>query len=181
MPPKRIMFIRHAEKPGEPPCKDDSGVRKDGETDKESLAVRGWVRAGALVRFFATGHDLRPDVIFPAKADGSSHRPKQTVTPLAKLLGLTINDTHAKDELKPLVADLLQQDGTVLVAWEHKVIPKLVRLLHDGKDVPAEWPDARFDMVWMLDRTGDGWTFLQLPQLLLDGDSATPIPLKPNH
>ena len=32
-------------------------------------------------------------------------------------------------------------------------------------------PDAQFDVVWIADRAGDGWSFRQLPQMLLEGDS----------
>ena len=40
----KIMVIRHAEKPdGE-----HEGVTSHGETDKRSLIVRGWQRAGGL-------------------------------------------------------------------------------------------------------------------------------------
>src|SRR5271155_5881231 len=47
--PGTIMIIRHVEKPqGQ-----TAGVTIDGEQDEEELTVRGWQRAGALVRFFA--------------------------------------------------------------------------------------------------------------------------------
>jgi hypothetical protein len=39
----------------------------------------------------------------------------------------------------------------------------------------SDGPDDRFDVVWLFDRTDTGWSFSQLPQLLLSGDSANPI------
>ena len=56
MPATKIMIIRHAERPP-----DDGlihGVNMSGTKDPEELTVRGWQRAGALVRFFApaNGH-----------------------------------------------------------------------------------------------------------------------------
>ena len=43
--PSKIIVIRHAEKPDAT----DEGVTPHGAGDKESLIVRGWQRAGALV------------------------------------------------------------------------------------------------------------------------------------
>ena len=42
---------------------------------------------------------------------------------------------------------------------------------------PAQWPDDRFDMIWVVDRDGANgpWHFAQVPQLLLSGDVAHPI------
>jgi hypothetical protein len=180
MTPKRIMFIRHAEKPGVPGGGKGEGVQPDGSQDGESLTVRGWQRAGALVQFFARP-ELKPGVIF---ASGLGHgskskRPMQTVMPLADLLneteGVALLTTHLKDDLQPLMEDVLSRQGPVLVAWEHKRIPALVGLLPNSPSVPSDWPDDRFDVVWLFDRTDTGWSFSQLPQLLLSGDSANPI------
>jgi hypothetical protein len=92
MAPHRILIIRHAEKPHEPPCENDDGVKKSGEIDKESLTVRGWQRAGALVHFFTSEADLSPDAIFAAGIGEirPSRRPKQTLMPLAEWLGIKI-------------------------------------------------------------------------------------------
>jgi broad specificity phosphatase PhoE len=176
MTPKRIMFIRHAEKSDVP----GKGVQPDGMQDDESLTVRGWQRAGALAQFFARP-ELKPGVIF---ASGLGHgskskRPLQTVTPLAELLNETeqvaLITTHLKDDLQALMDDVLSRDGPVLVAWEHKRIPELVGLLPKPPRVPSNWPDDRFDLVWLFVRTDTDWSFSQLPQLLLSGDSADPI------
>ena len=177
MAPTRIMFIRHAEKPHEPPCENDDGVKKSGETDKESLTVRGWQRAGALAHFFSSQLPVRPNVIFASGiGDGSkSHRPKQTATPLAELIKLDINTSHLKNDVKPLMDDVRKQTGIVLVAWEHQLIPSLVGELPNAPTVPKKWPDDRFDIVWVLDADGASWKFSQIPQLLLDGDSSKPI------
>jgi hypothetical protein len=180
MAPSRIQFIRHAEKPHEPPCENDDGVKKSGEIDKESLTVQGWQRAGALAHFFSAQLPVRPNVIFASGLGhkSESHRPKQTVTPLANLLKININDSHLKDDLKPLIDEVMQQTGIVLAAWEHQLIPSLVGLLPNAPNVPPKWPDDRFDIVWVFDAAGLGWTFSQIPQLLLSGDSADPIPMQ---
>jgi hypothetical protein len=65
----------------------------------------------------------------------------------------------------------------VLIAWEHEAIPAIAnRILGDMTRCPQKWPDTRFDLVWVLDRQPSGhWTFAQVPQMLLSGDSAMPI------
>lgn len=162
MPPTKVMIIRHAEKPALVPEKRD-GVERDGSQDLELLIVEGWERAGALVRFFAPedGHFqakgiARPQKIYaPGIGVGSdSKRPKQTVAALAKLPGLAIDDGFLKGEEAKLAAAILENSGVVLVSWEHKAIHHIVTGL--GGDRPPEWPDDRFDMVFVLDRAGDG-------------------------
>ena len=177
MAPTRIMFIRHAEKPHEPPCENDDGVKENGETDTESLTVQGWQRAGALAHFFSSQLPVRPNVIFASgiSDDSKSHRPKQTVTPLAELIKIDINTNHLKNDLKPLIDEVRKQTGIVLVTWEHRLIPSLVSELPSAPTVPKKWPDHRFDIVWVLDADGANWKFSQIPQLLLAGDSSKPI------
>jgi broad specificity phosphatase PhoE len=177
MAPRRILIIRHAEKPHEPPCENDDGVKRNGAIDKESLTVRGWQRAGALVHFFTSEPELSPDVIFAAGIgeQSASHRPKQTVMPIAEWLGIKIHDHHLKDDIEPLVDDVLGHDGVVLISWEHHRIPDVAALLPHAPAAPAKWPDERFDIVWVLDRDGARWKFSQLPQMLLAGDSEKKI------
>ncbi|MFF7636081.1 hypothetical protein ACFZB9_23480 [Kitasatospora sp. NPDC008050] len=181
-----IMIIRHAEKPtgsGAP-----YGVTDQGTKDSESLTIRGWTRAGALVALFAprTGAGAaapapagltRPATVYAADPDtGGSKRPAQTVTPLAAALGLTLDTRYAKGNEAGLAAALLATSGPQLVAWEHESIAAI--LAHLGTITPAppaHWPDTRFDVVWVLTADGAGWTFTQVPQLLLAGDSPDPI------
>ncbi|NML97738.1 phosphoglycerate mutase family protein [Paraburkholderia sp. RP-4-7] len=183
MAPDRIMFIRHAEKPT---ANEGIGIEADGKADDESLAVRGWQRAGALARFFCPIHEphsarLTPASVFaPGNGPASkSKRAMQTVAPLVALLRQTsqVNyvTTYLKDDGPALMGDVLTQSGVVLIAWEHKVLPSLFGHVPRAPAVPAMWPEDRFDMVWILDRAPGGWSFSQLPQLLLAGDSAEPI------
>jgi broad specificity phosphatase PhoE len=178
MSPKRIMFIRHAEKPGT--GTDGNGVTPEGAEDDESLTVRGWQRAGALASFFSKPERCPTAIFASGLGPGSkSKRPMQTVTPLADLLNQTkqvaFMTTYLKDDLKPLMKDVLSREGVVLIAWEHKGIPDLARQLSGAASVPPNWPDDRFDMVWVFDKSDSDWVFSQLPQLLLAGDSAEPI------
>ncbi|WP_345814912.1 phosphoglycerate mutase family protein [Paraburkholderia sp. PREW-6R] len=183
MAPHRIMFIRHAEKPD---ASSGTGIDADGKPDEESLAVRGWQRAGALVRFFCPAEDShatqrRPGTVFaPGTGPASeSRRAMQTVTPLVAKVRETSKvefiTTYLKDDGEALMKDVLTRAGVVLISWEHKVLPTLIGHMPGAPAVPSKWPDKRFDMVWVLDRDDDTWSFSQLPQLLLAGDSDEPI------
>jgi hypothetical protein len=175
MAAKRIMFIRHAEGPD----KGHRGVKSNGKADKESLIVRGWQRAGALARFFSpvSGRsNVTPSTIFAARVvvlDSTSKRPMETVKPLVKLLDSAVkfNTDHPKNDIQGLMKDVLKKQGTVLIAWEHQLIPGAVGQLPNAPAVPKKWPGKRFDIVWVFDRTATGWKFSQKPQLLLAGDS----------
>ena len=181
MPAGKIMLIRHAEKP------DDSGgirgVDASGRQDSRELTVRGWQRAAALLRFFAPrdGHFAdrlieTPQTIFAGAAQGRSLRPLHTVQALAQDLGLVVRDEFAgEDQVPLLVAAAEACDGVVLISWRHDSIAAIARALARGRSTPPEWDPLRFDMVWVFCRADDAWTFEQVPQLVLPGDSADPI------
>jgi hypothetical protein len=178
---KKIMLVRHGEKPD----KGDSihGVDAEGGHDKNDLSPKGWQRSGALIRFFNPVNGqfshaalARPNAMFAASPEGhvKSLRSQNTVQALADSLGLRINLKHAKGEEKALVEDALAKDGVVLIAWEHHAIVHIANfVLGDEKTSPQEWPDSRFDLVWVLDQQAHPgeWKFAQVPQLLLPDDS----------
>lgn len=54
----KVMIIRHADKPPEPPKEPPPfGVTREGTQDEQALIVRGWQRAGALASFFDPASD----------------------------------------------------------------------------------------------------------------------------
>ena len=182
---QRIMIIRHGEKHRDGGI--DRGVNLDGLHTKHELTVRGWQRAGALVRYFAPVGGLAADAplstpaaIFASAATdfSPSLRALHTVQPLAELLALEIDARFAEGEERFAAAAMLAVDGPVLVAWHHNHIARLATVIA-GSDIacPPGWPDERFDLVWVLDRAGPAmpWTLRQVPQLLFAGDSPLPI------
>ncbi len=176
-PPQQILLIRHAEKPS--PLGPASGVTEDGRLDPHALVPRGWQRAGALAHLFSTaqGDVARPVHLFapPAAGETGDHgRPYQTITPLSAKLGLAIDAAHALDAEGELVTAVLQRDGVVLIAWEHKRIPRIANaILGDATTAPQQWPDERFDLIWVFERdpANGRYRFRQRPQLVLGGDS----------
>ena len=183
MPATKIMIVRHAEKPGGRV----KGVTAAGSESPEELVVRGWQRSGALVRLFAPRHGkfvdrhlARPKTIFAPNVDkhSDSLRPQHTVLALATLLEVKLDLRFPKDDEAGLVKAAIAAKGPVLIAWEHEDIPTIVNGIVDNNTTcPQKWPDTRFDLVWILDRrkSGSGWKFRQVPQLLLPGDSKKPI------
>jgi hypothetical protein len=182
----KIMLIRHAEKPpGNPP---PHGINAKGDHDEESLTVQGWQRAGALAVFFAPSAGLfqsskiaTPATVYASQiiSGNGSERPQETVIPLIDKLGsgkVKVKFNYAKGQEKE-VANLAQaRNGVVLICWEHHNISKIVNHFPISKNnttpVPSEWPDDRFDLVWVFDLASGsgGYRFTQIPQLLLAGD-----------
>jgi hypothetical protein len=180
----KIMLIRHGEKPTDNPP--SAGVGESGNQDPEELSVRGWQRAGALIRFFAPRDGVfanaglaTPDSIFASGIGQHSHslRPQHTLSPLARALGKAVNVSHLKGEEIPLAQDVLSAGGVVLISWQHERIPAIAnQILGSDLVCPQIWPSDRFDLVWILDALPDGhWSFAQIPQFLLGGDEPAPI------
>jgi hypothetical protein len=164
--PARILIIRHGEKPS--------------DAEMVGLSEEGKERAKALHKLFEKSDERpdpfpRPDFIFATKDSKKSHRPRLTVTPLAKKLELKIDDRFANADFAKLANELLSESKyagkTVLVGWHHGIIPQLAAKL-GAKDAPDTWKDAVFDRVWQLDYDDKGKvTFQNLPQHLMPGDS----------
>jgi broad specificity phosphatase PhoE len=186
MPTTKIMIVRHAEKP----VNGVAGVTVQGVDDAEELTVQGWQRAGALIGLFSPprGQACRPGLATPQRLFASgigphskSLRPQHTILPLSAKLGQKIDTSILKGGEAELVDRITNVGGIVLVAWEHEAIPTIAQaILRQAGSCPANWPDNRFDLVWVFDRAiGAGpWSFSQVPQLLLAGDEAGLISLE---
>ena len=182
---RKVMVIRHAEKPASDIR--HIGVTLEGKREKECLTVRGWQRAGALASFFAprNGSFSEPAISLPQHLFASkptrrngSRRPMETITPLAEKLGLPINIEFVKFHYESMLDEALSSPGIVLICWQQELIPNIANyILRSKKISPQDWPDDRFDMVWVFDRVGRSanYSFCQVPQCLLIGDLMTPI------
>jgi hypothetical protein len=164
--PAEVILIRHAEKP-------DEG---------NELSLAGRERAAALVPYFLENPVVlkfgRPVAIYAQsqKHATSSVRSIQTVQPLADSLHLKINNTFERDDYKKMVAEIKHDqkyDGhTVLICWEHKVIPEIAKEFA-ADDAPQKWRGTAFDRTWILTATKSDhrYKFDDLPQKLMFGDS----------
>jgi len=175
----QIMLIRHGEKP--PHAPPPHGVSAHGERDAESLTVRGWQRAGALASLFSPtvpkehrhGLSVPSHLYACASRKHVSKRSRQTLTPLAKKLGIEVNEDFSSGEEDDLAKHAQQRTGAVLICWRHHSLHVLAQhVLGDHATYPTSWSEDRFDVVWVLDldpATGQ-YAFRQVAQELLDGD-----------
>ena len=200
--PEVIYIIRHGEKPadvtppppGQPPPAPVApfGVDFDGNENVHSLLPRGWQRSGALAALFdpAAGSPqagLRtPASLFsPWYGDPTKtavHRTYQTIQGLSGRLGLQVNSPFPEGQESQLAASVVSgYSGVVLICWEHQHIPALAVAIPTvaATVIPAAWPGERFDVVWSFTVVPGAhpvqYTFGQVPQQLLSGDSDTVI------
>jgi len=202
-PPETIYIIRHGEKPADlPPAGPGQsppapappfGIDDQGIQDAHSLLPRGWQRSGALAALFdpalgnlQAGLQTPAALISPSYGDPgktAAHRTYQTIQGLADRLGLQIVSPFAEGQEPQLAASVVSDySGVVLICWEHDHIPALASSLPaiPGTVIPQTWPGDRFDVIWAFTLVpGAGpaqYSFGQVPQQLMSGDTDTAIP-----
>jgi hypothetical protein len=112
----------------------------------------------------------------PAPSGGStetSHRPLETITPLATALNLTPKTPYS-DKHYARVAHDVRQDypgQVVLICWHHGTMQYLAEAL--GATVVNPWRGTVFDRVWEIDYSQNPPRFTDHPQRLLFNDAAT--------
>ncbi|MFJ4247282.1 flagellar basal body-associated protein FliL [Pseudomonas sp. NPDC089741] len=136
-----VLIIRHAEKP---------------EVGRE-LNARGEQRAAAYADYFdplkLNGQTLIPQRLIATADSAQSIRPRQTLIPLSQRLQLPIEQPFANNDVDKLVNQLRasNQANTVLIAWHHGHINKLIAAF--GGNGPAligqpKWPVDVYD--WLI-------------------------------
>ncbi|HEX4249120.1 MAG TPA: hypothetical protein VH008_14755 [Pseudonocardia sp.] len=172
-----IMIIRHGEKPGA--LGDDEGVDPDGKSDNHALTARGWDRARALVPLFAPASgQLHPGLARHTAiyASGGNHkqgeRTRQTVTPLATQLGITLNTQYSKGQEATMAQEVARRTEPTLICWQHGELPAIAAAIPNVTPAaPTHWPGSRFDLIWSLTPAAGGWAFQQIPEMIMAGDS----------
>jgi hypothetical protein len=187
--PDAIYIIRHGEKPAEPPPRRAApahrGVDFHGNQNEHSLLPRGWQRSGALAALFdpsqgplRAGLQVPRMLISPSYGDNSKtaqHRTHQTIRGISDRLGIAIAADFGKGHEPQLAAALAESGpGAVLICWDHAHIPALASALPlvQGTVIPQTWPADRYDVIWTFTLVTSGaYSFGQVPQLLLSGDT----------
>ena len=164
--PAQVLLIRHAEKPPAGAASVD-------------LSPQGKQRSVALPKLFQKS-DSRPhpfpapDFIFATQNSKHSHRPVETVKPLAKKLGLPIKADYPDDDFAKLGDEIFKNPHyagkVVLICWHHGKMPELATALQ-APGVPSKWKGQVFDRVWQITYDKGKASFTDRPQQLLPSDS----------
>jgi hypothetical protein len=143
--PAQIILIRHAEKPADP---------KD-----PHLSSAGRKRAERLVSFITTDPDMTrfgpPAAIYATATtnDDDGQRTQETVAPLARDLKLQVQTPYHGKEFAKLAKEILANSAydrkTVLICWNHEVIPELAAAL-GVKTEPEKWKSSVYDLVYII-------------------------------
>jgi len=170
-----ILIIRHAEKPA----------------DGHGLSADGVARADAYVNYFknyqVNGQPLKLTGLFTTADSKQSHRPRLTLEPTSKALGLPI-ESRFKDENYQDLADELQSKSHgegLLIAWHHQKIPALLQSLGaDPKQVipRGKWPENVYNWLIQLryDENGHLIEAKRIEEKLMPDDTSQSALATPN-
>jgi len=116
------------------------------------LSPRGQARAYCLVNVFGkNGTYATPQKIYaqsPTEKKQST-RPKDTVTPLAKLIDLDVDISYTSGQIKKLTKNIMNtSEEIVLVSWSNDNIPEIAKKF--GINNPPKWNSNTFDEIWMI-------------------------------
>ena len=179
MAPVRVVILRHGEKPGDPAAPDDPS--------SPDLSAEGLARAQMLATLIPMKFGPL-DYLFAAADSENSHRPVETVKPLAKKIGFgpdRFDKIYPNKAYAKLAEDLLSKSEysrkLIVICWHHGNIPELglalgatstqlataPELIHrpssDGNGL--KWKPTVFDRFWVLDfAAGGGVQFQSIPQ-----------------
>jgi len=131
----KLVFIRHAEK----------------SEEGDNLNCQGLNRSMQLPAVLFKKFGKPNNIYVPALGlgDVTKHaRMLQTITPFVAKYGLTVNSEYDEDDYKKIGKALLNENGTIIIVWEHKNIPPILAYL--GVNGYLNWPDNDFDSIWIV-------------------------------
>jgi hypothetical protein len=129
-------MIRHGEKP---------------HGDSHELSLPGKRRADCIASIFRKHpyHTPKRIIAQPARGKYRSKRPVQTVRPLSKAIGVSIEQSCEGDDIHCVRDKIKEGNGPILISWEHKRLSKIIKSFLDVD--PPKYPKNRYDLVWVLD------------------------------
>jgi hypothetical protein len=138
-PSLKVIIIRH----GENPLKGDN------------LSCQGLNRSIQLPPVLYSKFGIPNFAYVPALGRGSATkhaRMFQTIVPMSIKYNLKINSNYDEDDSINLAADIRTKNGIVLVVWDHKAIPPIVRALGVA-GFHLKWSEEDFDSIWIVTYT----------------------------
>ena len=164
--PASVVLIRHAEKP-------DIGAEVSQQGCERAYALPAFFQQDPVVNQFG-----KPVAYFAQrpKGDTSSLRPVQTLAPSASAAQLPVSAPVVRDDFLTLVQQLLSspefEGKTVVVAWEHNVIPQFAGALGlKDSSTPTGWPGSVYDQAWIITFLADRVALSIEPEHVLPGDN----------
>jgi len=135
IPELKLVFIRHAEKPIE-----GNNLSCQGINRSLKLPTVLFEKFGRPQRLLVPSVDLGVTT--------TTARMFQTITPFAIKYNISINTKFLVEEKKKVAKYLMKRKGTVIITWEHNMIPKIVQTLGIKEDL--EWPGEDYDSIWVV-------------------------------
>jgi hypothetical protein len=132
----RVVIIRHAEKP----------------LNGDNLTCQGLNRSLHLPAVIFSKFGIPKYTYTPSLGLGTATvhaRMFETVIPLAVKYNLVINSQFSEINSAGVAADIIGKEGTVLLVWEHRAIPSIVRSL-GVHNFTLTWGDNDYDSIWII-------------------------------
>jgi phosphohistidine phosphatase SixA len=135
--PSRIILMRHADKPDDP--------------DDPDLSTAGVTRAQHLATYIPQTFG-KPDYIIATARSKHSDRPVETVEPLGRAVGLSIQhdipDKDFEDLVDEIFSDAAYRGKTVVICWHHGTLPAIAALLGaPAGSYPDPWPNDTYNVI----------------------------------
>jgi len=148
---QKIVLMRHAEKP----------------QDGDNLSCQGLNRSLALPKVLNQTIGIPDYIYIPSiKNDQATKhlRMLQTITPFAVQYNLKINSEYNEDEIKKVLRDIKNKQGTILIVWSHSELPDFAKELGLKKSI--KWEKDDFDSLWVIQNKGHQATLTVAKQSL---------------
>jgi hypothetical protein len=136
---QKIVLMRHAEKP----------------QDGDNLSCQGLNRSLALPKVLNEIIGIPDHIYIPSiKNDQSTKhvRMLQTITPFAVQYNLKINSEYNEDEIKKVLKEIKNKQGTILIVWSHTELPDFAKEIGIKKSM--KWEKNDFDSLWVIQNNG---------------------------
>jgi hypothetical protein len=143
----RILLMRHAEKTGDPM--------------DPHLSPDGYARAAKLADFIPATFGI-PQFLIATSISKHSVRPIETLEPLSKKIGVSVDATYADQDYSALASHLLSDPryadagALIVVCWHHGNIPSMARALRAKLGgYPDPWDADVFNQILVLSYLDD--------------------------